>query len=145
MIQSRLFFCCDSAALDSRTNTISAFHIAEGSGAGAFPVAWPRITAIALLSREETDPADPNVQLQALLGDQQLFNGPFPVNFSGGLLSRSIVELQGLVVSGPGDLTFLLKIGEQVIGSWIIKVSQVGQPQLQLLIPQTPPTPTGGD
>ncbi|MGB2678202.1 MAG: hypothetical protein WAN12_14050 [Candidatus Acidiferrum sp.] len=139
MLHSKLFLCADSASIDSRNNAVSAFHIAEGSNAAVFPVAVPRFTVIALLSREEADPVEFNIQLQASLGGQQLFSGPFPVNFAGGLLGRTIVELQGLVIPGPGDLTFLLRIEDQVLASWVIKVSQVGQPQMQLLLPQAPP------
>ncbi len=140
MLLSKLFLCCDSASLDSRNNTVSAFHIAEGINAASFPVVIPRTTVIALISREETDPTDFNIQLQATLGGQQLFSGPFPMNFAGGLMGRTVVEVQGLVIPGPDDLTFLLRVGEEVVSSWITKVSQVGQPQMQLLLPQTPTT-----
>jgi hypothetical protein len=141
MLQSKLFLCSDSASIDSRTHTLSVFHIAEGSNAAAFPIALPRITVIAILTREEDDPADVQLQLTATLAGQHLFAGPFPANFAAGLLSRTVVEMQGLVIPGPGDLSFVLRNGEQPLATWIIKVSQVGQPQLQLLLPQVPPNP----
>lgn len=143
MLRSKLFLCAESASIDSRSNTISAFHIIEMVNVAGFPAVVPRISVLAVLSREETDAVEANIHLEAFLGVQQLFSGPFPANFVG-LLSKSVVELQGMVLTGPGDLRFILKNGEEVLGSWSMMISQVGQPQMHLLYQQTPPAPQQG-
>lgn len=138
MIQARLFLCSDSASIDARTNTVSAFHIMEQINAASFPVVMPRLSIIAILEREEADPATLQLQLQIYSGDQQLFAGPLPVNFFQQLISRAILELNGLVVPGPRNLNVVLRNGEQVVGSWMIVVNEVGQPRAQLVFPPRP-------
>jgi hypothetical protein len=139
VLQSTLFLCCDSAALDARLNTISAFHIAEQLNAASFPVVIPRLSVIGLFAREETDPSRNQLQLQIHLGPQQLFAGPLHVDFMQGLLARTIFEVQGLVVTAPGSLRFDLRNGDAAVASWVMMVNQVGQPEAQMVFPAPPP------
>jgi hypothetical protein len=139
VINSKLFFCSDSSSLDARLNTISAFHIMEQINAPSFPVAVSRVAVISYLSREEGDPSTIQLQLRIFCGTQQLFDGPLPINFVQQLHTRSVVELNGLVVPAPLELRFLLLNGEQVLDSWVILVNQVGQPAAQLILPPPPP------
>jgi hypothetical protein len=141
VIQAKLFLCSDSAVIDARTNTISAFHIMEQINSTAFPVIVPRLSIVAMFEREETDPATVQLQVQIYSGNQQLFAGPLPVNFFQQLQSRTIVDLNGLVVPGLGSLRIVLRNEEQILSSWIIAVNQVGQPRAQLVFP--PQSPTG--
>jgi len=136
VIQAKLFFCSDSAALDVRYNTISAFHILEDLNAPTFPIAIPRLAVIAMFSRAEEDPSNVDLQLQILLGPQQLFATPVPLSFVQQLHARTILEISGFVVPSPGSLVFALRNGETLIGSWAIRVNQIGQPAVQLNLPQ---------
>ena len=141
MIKAKLFLCADSAALDARINTISAFHIFEQINGASFPLVVPRISIIALLLREEADSSTSQLQLQVHLGDQQLFVGPVDVNFLQQLTTRTLVEMHGIVVSTPGTLSFVLKQGTEIIGSWAIIVNQIGQPAgVQMYLPVPPVT-----
>jgi hypothetical protein len=143
MFSLKLFLCCDSASVDLRTNTISAFHITEQLGAPTFPVAIPRIHSIALINREETDPGALQLQLDAYLGNQQIASGPFNVNFANQLSARGIAEMQGLVLPGPGALRFVLRNRETTMGSWTVSVVQLGQLPIQMLLPAQPPAGLG--
>lgn len=138
MIESKLFLCADSASIDARTNTLSAFHIVEDYHAAAFPVVVPRISVLMVLFRDPTDPAVPEVQLLVYLGDQQLSASPLPVNFGQRLTVRAIADLNGLVIPGPGVLRFVVGIGAQVVDSWTINANQVGQPAIQLHLGEAP-------
>ena len=140
MIQVKLFLCADSAAIDVRTNAISAFHITEQLNAASFPVAIPHVALIAVLIREETDPSNIQLQLQIHSGNQQLFAGPVSINFVQQLATRTVVDMHGLVVPAPGTLRFLLMNGDEKLSSWTILVSQVGQPAgVQMYLPMTQP------
>jgi hypothetical protein len=139
VIEAKLFLCSDSVALDGRHNSISAFHILEQLMAPAFPVAVPRISVIALLTREAEDPNTAEFQLQVHLGNQQLFAGPVAITFLQQLSSRSIIDMHGLVVPAPGTLRFLLRNGEATMGAWTISMLQAGQPSIQLHFPVSPP------
>jgi len=139
LIEAKLLLCSDSSAIDARINTISAFHIMEQLTAAAFPVALPRIAIIALLTREEADPSQADLQLQIHLGPQQLFTGPMPVDFVQQLSTRAIVELHGLVIPAPGEVRVLIVKEAAVLASWTIKMQQVGEPEMQLHLPVQPP------
>lgn len=139
MIRTTLFFCSDSAAIDARFNTLSVFHIMEQLNAPAFPMAIPRLTVVALLSKEEADPPVFQLQLQIFLGVQQLFAGPVHGNFFQQLSTRTVIEVNGLVIPAPGELRLVLINGEQPLGSWTVRVNQVGMPAMQLVLP--PPAP----
>jgi hypothetical protein len=56
MIRVRLFLCADSVVIDGLKNTLSVFHVMEQAQAPAFPTVIPRVTAIATLTRELSDP-----------------------------------------------------------------------------------------
>jgi hypothetical protein len=139
VIQAKVFLCADSAAIDARTNALSAFHIMEQLNAPSFPVAIPRVSMIAVLTRQDTDPSNVQLQLQIYSGNQQLFVGPMAVNFAQQLNARTVAEMHGLVVPAPGVLSFVLRNGDETLSSWTVLVSQVGQMPLQIFLPPTHP------
>ena len=69
MIQAKLFFCAESAAVDSMRNTISAFHILEDVQVPAFP----RVSAIGSFTRETTDHDRAELALSVKIGERQIF------------------------------------------------------------------------
>ena len=141
-MQIKLFLCADSASIDSRQNTISAFHILEQINAPGFPVVVPRIAVVMLASREQNDPSVVELHLQILLGVQQLFDGPVPINFNQQLLTRAIIDLQGLLLPGPGELRLLLKEADDVLESWAVVVNQVGGTPVQMIFPPPAAAPS---
>lgn len=143
MIQPKLFFCADNAALDGRYNTISAFHILEEVGAATFPLVVPRLAIIGMFSREETDPINIELQLQVTLGAAQLLVASVPLNFAHQLRTRAILELNGFLLPTPGLVVFSLRHGESLLTSWSIRANQVGQPSVQLSLPQVTPPQAG--
>ena len=146
MFSVKLFLCSDSASIDVRTNTISAFHITEQLMTASFPVAIPRISVVTVLNREQSDPEQIRFELEALLGGQQVASGPFPINFGRQLSARGVGEMLGLVLPSPGTLRFVLKNGDAVMASWAISVVQVGQVPIQTYFPaQLAPVPTTED
>jgi hypothetical protein len=135
MIDAKLFLCADSAAIDVRMNAMSAFHILEQLNVPSFPVAIPRISVLASLTRENSDPSNIQVQLQIEIAGQQLFAGPMPFNFMQQLSARSILDMQGLLVTSPGNLIFTMSHEGRSLASWTIQVHQVGRTPVQMYIP----------
>jgi hypothetical protein len=142
VVRSKLFFCSDSTSIDARSNALSAFNIIEQLNAPSFPVVVPRLAILIFLSREEGDPSVVQLQLQIFSGTQQLFGGPLAVNFVQQLSTRTIVELNGLLVPAPAELRLVLRDGDQLLDTWTVTVNQVGQPTAQLILPP-PPQPVG--
>ena len=140
MIEAKLFLCSDSAAIDVRLNSLSVFHIIEEINAAVFPVVFARITAIMILTREQGDPDNLALQMSISLGERQLFEGPFQVNFLQRLSCRAVVDLNGVVILAPGNLRFQVRHGAREIAAWNVVVNQVGQPRVQpVVVPQPPP------
>jgi hypothetical protein len=138
LIQSKLFVCADSAAVDMRTSAVSIFHVLEQVNSPNFPVVIPRVSIVFILSREEADPSNSQCQLQIHSGNQQLFVRPVPVNFQQQFVSRTVLDMYGVVVPAPGNLRVELMNGEALLGSWSILVNQVGGPVFQMNLPVTP-------
>lgn len=130
--------CADSAAVDMRTNALSVFHVLEQLSSPAFPVVVPRVSIVFMLNREEADPSNLQCQLQIHSGNQQLFARPVPINFQQQFVSRTVLEMYGIVVPAPGSLRFELRNGEVLLGSWSVLVSQVGGPVFQMNLPVAP-------
>ena len=54
-------------------------------------------------------------------------------------MSRTVLDMYGVVVPAPGSLRFELRNGEVLLGSWSVLVSQVGGPGFQMNLPVAPP------
>ena len=104
----------------------------------AFPVVMPRVAVVAYLSREEADPSVVQLQLRIFSGQQQLFDGPVSINFVQQLSTRSVIELNGLLVPAPVELRFVLLRGEDALDSWSVLINQVGLPAMQINLPPAP-------
>lgn len=97
-MQTKLFLCANSSALDSRRNTISIFHVLEEVHAPAYPVVLAGMSVVALLELDEGEPLNPEIELRVFLGKEQLFAGPFQANFQVRRKARALAEFNGLVV-----------------------------------------------
>lgn len=136
VMRAKLFLCAQSSSLDARTNAISVFHVLEELHAPAYPVALPAMSIIAFLELEEGEPIDSEVQLQILLGEQQLFVGPFQTNFQVRRKARALADFNGLVIPAPGVLRVLLTSAERNVAAWEMTCDQVLPPHLQMHLPQ---------
>ena len=124
--------------VDARSKTVSLFQIIEQINAASFPTIIHRVTAFALLVREATDPTNMQLQLQGYSGNDLIVSSPMRVNFANQLLAKAVVEMYGFVVPTPATVRFVLRDGENTIGSWEIPVNQVGRPNgVQMIFPSS--------
>ncbi len=143
MLQVRLFLCSESASIDARNNSLSAFHILEQINSPHFPSVIPRLCVILLMTREAEDPSRSGLQLRIeLAGGQQLFSGPIDVNFVQQLSARIIIDIQAFLVPAPGNLRFSVRDGQAELCFWSITVMQIAGQPLQMRF-VSPPSPAG--
>lgn len=133
-MEARLFLVAQSSAVDARTNSISAFNIMEEIHAATYPIVVPTMAILAMIDQGESEPDRPDVQLQISLGGQQLFQGPFQVDFQGRRKGKALAEFNGLVVPAPGVLRLSLSYNGQPFAAWEIVCDQALPPQLQMLL-----------
>jgi hypothetical protein len=91
----------------------------------------PRLSVIAFLTREISDPGADELMLRVLSGADVLLSGPCAANFLNKLECRSIIEVQSLVVPRPGPLAFVLYWKDGIIASWTVEMVQASQAPIQ--------------
>ena len=144
-----LFVCCESAAIDARTNNVSVFNIMEELNAVNFPILVQRFSAVLMLSRTEDEPQNMDLHLRITLGDQELYNGPLSVSFHQHLSTRAVADLFGLMIPAPGDLRVDIRQADRTLAHWTTRVNRVGQLGLNVFPPipshAPPPKPVQPD
>ena len=133
--------CADSASTDSTSNRLSLFNIVEEINAASFPGIIPSMSFVFLLARKKSEPDIINVTLLAELNGKSIFELPYKVSFQGKLRARTIANLQGVPVFGPGKLAFLVKRKGATLCEWPITVVDAGTAQIS---PPPPPVRTSG-
>lgn len=124
--------CCHGAIRDAETNNISVFNIMEEISAAGVPFFIQKLHIVAFLQRESGDTPNATVTLEITIGDQILHSQPVDLAFGDKLRTRLLAELNGFVISQPGDMMFALKLDGAVLNSWQVKVETRGKPQLEL-------------
>src|ERR1019366_5438378 len=108
------FIVAESLAIDAQTNRVSIFNVLEDVQTPFFPVNIQNVTAIAVWN---ADPGDEHQDFQAVF----LVSTPgaeaplqFAVNFRiPQARARTLIQIQGLPVIGPGHLRFEVQLNGQ--------------------------------
>ena len=133
MLSVRYFFCAESASVDQRKNTLSAFHILENTYAPLFPFIIPRVSILAAFERTPDEPSLFPLMLLVTLGGVEVFKGPFALNFAQQLMTRTVVEIGGLPVDSPGKLKFSILRDNHEQASWAITIERLNAPAMEQL------------
>jgi hypothetical protein len=139
VLKVKYFLCSESAAIDLRKSTISAFHIIESAVVQAFPFMLPRISVIAAFERSSEELNVFQITLSVTLGEHQIFLGPIALNFAQQLQTRTVVEMGGLPISSPGKLKFAIRRDDIELAEWSIQIDRLGTQQIEQL--PFPPQP----
>lgn len=118
-----MLLCAEGVIRDVETNTISVFSILESLNARSFPIAIQRLAILYILERDETEPETVTLQIKLSNNDEQLTENTVESPFSGLLRNRTIINLNGLVITNPGKLIISLVYGEDELASYTIAVN----------------------
>lgn len=147
-MKTKFFLCADSTTIDSRTNTISAFHIYEEAQAASYPLVLPRLAILVSIEREPSESNTPPLSLQGNLADlPPLFTVPINVTFSSDkTTARIVADINGLVIPAPGILHLSLLFNGESLATWDVKFNK-GEPPVARTVPLPPaasaiPTPS---
>jgi hypothetical protein len=91
---------------DVDTNTMSIFSILEQLSGAGFPLFIQEIAVYAFWKRESKDPPTHDVVFSVSLNGTVLHTTPVTLTFGNTLNNRLALALNGLVITGPGDLLF---------------------------------------
>lgn len=129
----KLFVVSEGTSIDMRSNNVSIFTLLEEVGSPVFPVLVPRMIVTAIFERDAGE-ADVTYQLRAAIGDKVLFETPFAAEFQGRPRTRSVMEIGGIAIPGPGVIEFKLMKDGATVGRWDLQVTHVGLEQQELVL-----------
>jgi hypothetical protein len=126
-----LVVCAQSAIIDQQSNALSIINIFQEISSPSFPFAIGGFAIASLITREEDEAENPtDLTLRMHLGNDQIMKANLDVNFQGRLALRHIGNIQGMLITEPGELVVSVNQGTQQLGSWSISIMQIGQPVL---------------
>jgi hypothetical protein len=125
MFRSVICLVAEGVIRDRTTDLISAFNIQEGLMAEGFPLFIKSLTFFALLERSADDAETDVCRFTTTLNENVLNEQPINITFQGKLKTRVLVNLVGLFLPQPGNLTFTLTLSTGVITSYTVEVNAV--------------------
>ncbi len=130
MISSPLLICANGAVRDATDNTITIFQILEDMQAVGFPVFVQKMSIYFSLRRENDDSENINSEIIIKHNENVLFKKDVEINFQNKLKHNMIVNLQSLLIPGPGVLQVLIQYDGTQLNDFSINVTISGQTEL---------------
>jgi len=120
VISCVLSVCSETVVIDRLSNFVSAINIFETISIESFPVVIPRVFCLFELVREHGDPLQLPGLVTFKLGDTEITRTPYDIDFQGAFRTRTVLNIQGLVVAGPGTLRVSIDADGKTLGHWDI-------------------------
>ncbi len=131
MIRGILSVCAESIVRDAATNHVSVFNIIEEINTPTFPVAIQKLSSLFYLVKDEEDASVNELSIRFIINGEEINRFPIHSDFQNKLKTRVIVNLQGLVIPGPGRLHAILFLKDEEIGLWDIQINHTGIAKIQ--------------
>ncbi len=98
----------------------------------------PKVSVIAILSKNASEAQKPSLQLRITLDGrkQTLLDTPMNIDFQGRLQTRIITKIQGMPIPAPGIMRINVTSKKGYLGTWNIRVNQIGQPTISTASPR---------
>jgi hypothetical protein len=122
MLTNLICLAAKGVIRDANTNTVSVFSILEEVGPSGFPAFIQEVAVLAVWQRERSDAATHEFQLVVRNNQQELMKGAVSATFGEATVNRSIVNLQGLVLQEPGELSFSFMLKKKTLARYTVKV-----------------------
>ena len=120
MISCILSVCSEALIIDHITNSVSLINVLEQIRVDSFPIVLPKLFCLFEFLRGEGDPEKPPGLVTLKLGNLELFRAPCDVDFQQQSRTRTIINIQSVVIPGPGVLRVSIDIDGITKGNWDI-------------------------
>jgi hypothetical protein len=139
-----LFAVAESSSIDIATQRLSIFNIWEDITTANLPAFVPSMALVAILTREENEPRDVELQVIVTLnGNNILAQLQARVSFQSALKARAVINVQGMVFNEQGVCEIAIRHADaEPLGSWTMRVNLVAHPQIQT-VEAVPPASSG--
>ena len=112
------FIVSESIAIDSQTNRVSIFNVLEEIQSPGFPTLLPNTAIIAVWIAEAGDDQRDFQVVFSVAAPGENEPRRFPVNFRiPQARARTVIQLVGYPVPGPGEIAFAVELNGQYIAS----------------------------
>ena len=143
MLTPKYSLCAEVISVDSSSNNVSATNILESVGVLTFPVLIPKLSAMVVLEKDSEDPPIHEVKVSARLDNKPLHETKFDLDFKSFNIGRSILNINGLLLPGPGRLYFDFSVDNSIVDTFSILVKQstieeMKAPPIVLMVPPKP-------
>lgn len=117
--------CAQSVVTDKATNQVSIFNIYETAISSLFPFQIPVLALFIQLEKEDTEPLIFAFNLIIKLNNNILYKQPVSISFlQGDLRNNTSINMQGLVISQAGVLSFEVEYENTVQKTYSFKITQ---------------------
>lgn len=132
----RNMLLAEGVVRDMQSGWVSIFNIMDAIRPQAFPIMIQKCYVFVSLSREANEPAREECEVIFTLGGNELGRLPVTVDFQDKLKSNAIMQLLGLVITGPGELVTTFYHNDVALGHTVFLVDAaaplVGVQQVQV-------------
>lgn len=104
-----LAVCCNGAAVDRFSNTLSLFEVIEEIQPSTYPAVLPRLIYVVLLERSKDEPSTLDAKIICDVNGKQVLEDDVNIDFQDKLRERHVVTIHGIPVAAPGELRLRLK------------------------------------
>ena len=122
-----LVLAAERILVDSRSGKVTAINLIEDISSVTFPYLVITPFILASFQKETGDPEETEATLVFMVDDQEIGRSSFIIEFSGHPRTRSILELNALVIPKPGRLKICVQVGDTTFGDWDIYVRQASE------------------
>ena len=113
MISPKIILCAKGISRDAETDAVSVFSIIEGISAPKFPVVVAEMWVFSFVERDGDVSEKMDLEWCIHLGNKKLASHKAKIDFEGKRRHRLFLQIRGLKIEGPGDLTVSLDYGGQ--------------------------------
>src|SRR3984893_15824815 len=129
-----LFTVAESTSIDVTTNRLSVFNIFDEINTPSLPTIMPGLAVVIMLTRDESEPDDVEIQISVSLNGRPLAQLPVTSSFQSKLKARIVATVQGMIFTEQGMYELAGHRGDERLGAWNLQVNLIpttAQPQIQ--------------
>ena len=130
MLSNLSSLVAESVSEDKNTSQLSIFNVLDSIMPEGFPLFLPRMAFFAIWTKEQSDPDIYSAIFTIRYLKKILVETRLDLDFSGSIVSRSIIRISGFTVPGPGKLIFSLTTSSpKRIAKYILNVTPPDTPK----------------
>ena len=126
-MELRILLCAEGVLRDAKTNNISIYNILEEYNSPWFPIFAHKLFVFGLLEREPDEEQEAEFNIKIENNEKIIQETQFKVNFQDKYRNRFILEIEGIVVERPGNLTISAVKDGITLGSYKILVNHIAK------------------